>query len=153
MIYQWGSDNRSVKHFASIVVFYFNFWVLLRMLGFTLIVGFCVDCWDLFRLWKFCIILVELENKFWIGKSIAEYTMKCLMIYQWGSDNRSVTHFASIVGLMLLIVGVCFKFWKLWKFWWVPVGTRWVSVGIGGYWWVPVGTGGYLRVPVAVGWV
>ena len=75
MIYQWGSDNHSVKHFASIVGFYFNCWVLLRLLGFTLIVGFCVDCWDLFKLWKFCIILVELEKKFWIGKYIAEYTM------------------------------------------------------------------------------
>ena len=145
MIYQWGSDNRSVKHFASIVGFYFDCWVLLRLLGFTSIVGFCVDCWDLFKLWKFCIILVELEKKFWIGKYIAEYTMKCQMIYQWESDNRSVTHFASIVGLMLLIVGlmhlivgICFKFWKLW----ISGGYSWVPVGIGGHQWILEGTGG-----------
>ena len=132
--------------FTSIVGFYFDCWVLLRLLGFTSIVGFCVDCWDLFKLWKFCIILVELEKKFWIGKYIAEYTMKCQMIYQWESDNRSVTHFASIVGLMLLIVGlmllivgICFKFWKLW----ISGGYSWVPVGIGGYQWAPVDIGGY----------
>ena len=69
-----------------------------------------------------------------------------LMIYQWGSDNRSVTHFASIVGLMLLIVGlmllivgICFKFWKLW----ISGGYSWVPVGIGGYQWAPVDIGGY----------
>ena len=67
-------------------------------------------------------------------------------------------HFASIVGLMLLIVGICFKFWKLWKFRWVPVGTRWalvgicwVPVGMGGYWWVSVGIGGLGWVPVDIG--
>ena len=88
------------------------------------LMGFCVDCWDLFKLWKFCIILVELKNKFWIGKYIAEYTMKRQMIYQWGSDNRSVMHFASIVGFTS-IVGFYFDCWVLlWLF-----GFVWI-VGI-----------------------
>ena len=47
MIYQWGSDNRSVTHFASIVGFYFDCWVLLWLLGFTSIVGFYFNCWVL----------------------------------------------------------------------------------------------------------
>ena len=48
-------------------------------------------------------------------------------------------HFASIVGLMHLIVGICFKFWKLW----ISGGYSWVPVGIGGYQWAPVDIGGY----------
>ena len=51
-----------------------------------------------------------------------------------------------IVGLMLLIVGICFKFWKFWKFQWVAVDTggyEWVRVGTGGYRWILEGIAGY----------
>ena len=134
MIYQWGSDNHSVAHFASIVGFYFDCLVLLQLLSFTLIVGFCVDCWDLFKLWKFCIILVELENKFWIGKYIAEYTMMRQMKPQILFKPRHTekwTHF--------------YTNHDHHEDGWVPVGTgayRWVLASTGGYWRVPVGTSG-----------
>ena len=121
--------------FTSIVGFYFDCWVLLRLLGFTSIVGFCVDCWDLFKLWKFCIILVELEKKFWIGKYIAEYTMMRQMKPQILFKPRHTekwTHFCTNHdhhedGWVPVATG---------EYWWVPAST-------GGYWGILEGTGGY----------
>ena len=121
--------------FTSIVGFYFDCWVLLRLLGFTSIVGFCVDCWDLFKLWKFCIILVELEKKFWIGKYIAEYTMMRQMKPQILFKPRHTekwTHFCTNHdhhedGWVPVATG---------EYWWVPAST-------GGYWCILEGTGGY----------
>ena len=126
--------------FTSIVGFYFDCWVLLRLLGFTSIVGFCVDCWDLFKLWKFCIILVELEKKFWIGKYIAEYNMMHQMKPQILFKPRHTekwTHFCTNHDHH------------------EDGGYRWLLVSTGEYRRVPVGTGVYWRalVGTSVRWL
>ena len=104
------------------------------------IVGFCVDCWDLFKLWKFCIILVELENKFWIGKYIAEYTMMRQMKPQILFKPRHTekwTHFCTNHDHH------------------EDGGYRWLLVSTGEYRRVPVGTGVYWRalVGTSVRWL
>ena len=149
----WGSNNYFVKSSLLLVWLLSEFGInVQKQYNFTIFSNKNEKV-EILEIWLILIItslhLLYVWSEFGINvQKQYNFTIFTLMIYQWGSDNRSVTHFASIVGLMLLIVGL--MIWLLgfalnFGNYGFPVGTvgyRWVLVGTSGHQWILEGTGG-----------